>query len=490
MNRSETARDSRPLVVVGGGLAGMAACAEAARAGLDCTLIDEAPDLGGQIYRATPANFRRKESHHKHGEDAVQARGDSLRAEIAAQAAKVEHLAGMAVVGIWNKRELLLAASDEVASATGAPNSLKADRLILACGAYERSIPFPGWTLPGVMTAGGAQTFVKTMQVRPGSKALVAGTGPLLLVVATHLLRAGIHVHAVLEAGRLSSNPFKIIPAVWGNWELLAEARRYLQQLHNAGVPVLRNHTVFRAEGDDRVQAVHYGPVDPAQWKPRVDQVRHVEVDLLVVGYGFIPNTELSVLAGCGHIYREELGGWVPERDTFMRTSLPGVYAAGDGAGVAGALVAAEQGRVAGITAAQDAAALSSSEADRRRAAPFAKLARLARLRALLDESSLPRAGLVDLVEPDTLVCRCEEIAWAEVRKALSEGARNLHAVKLFTRLGMGPCQGRMCGPSAAQCMARELDRPPGEMGRINPRPPVRPITLGSLAAACKGDNQ
>ena len=180
----------RPLVIIGGGPAGMAAAIEAARAGLSATIIDEAPRLGGQIHRQIPEEFRVKDGRAL-GKDFV--RGEQLRAELANVSERIEVRCGTSVLGVWGGREILTASQD-------GSRMIRTKQLILATGAYERPVPFPGWTLPGVMTAGGAQALVKTMRIRPGRRALVGGTGPLLLVVANQLHQIGVEVVAVLEA--------------------------------------------------------------------------------------------------------------------------------------------------------------------------------------------------------------------------------------------------------------------------------------------------
>ncbi len=174
---------SRPLVIIGGGPAGMTAAIEAARAGLYSTLIDEAPALGGQVYRRPPEAFQVQDAQSL-GHDF--ARGNRLRQEFADVASRVELLSNTAVLGVWSNREILWSSGE-------GSGVLKAERLIIASGAYDRPMPFPGWTLPGVMTAGGVQTILKTMRVRPGRRALVAGTGMLILSVAYRLHQAGVN---------------------------------------------------------------------------------------------------------------------------------------------------------------------------------------------------------------------------------------------------------------------------------------------------------
>jgi NADPH-dependent 2,4-dienoyl-CoA reductase/sulfur reductase-like enzyme len=458
-----------PLLVIGGGPAGMAAAIEAARAGLPCTLVDEGPLLGGQIYRQPPTSFRLKDPHAL-GRD--HSRGEALRQELA-EAGAVDVRTSTSVLGIWG-REVVWASGDTA-------GTLIAEQMIIATGAYDRPVPFAGWTLPGVLTAGGAQSLVKTMQVVPGQRALVAGTGPLLLVVANQLSKAGVEVVAVLEAGRPSWS-LRALGKVWREPGLLSDAWAYWSALRRARIPVRFNQTVFAAHGEREVEAVSYGPVDPSTWRPLRERATTTNIDLLVVGFGFVPSTELTTLSGCRHEYVLDLGGWTPVRNELMETTVPGVYAAGDGAGVAGALVAVEEGRIAGITAAERAGLLSAAEAARRRLPALKRLRSLAQVREILDEISRLRPGLAELATAETLACRCEEVSIAEVDGALAQGARTLQAVKLLTRLGMGPCQGRICAPAMALRMAHTVGKSAADSGRISPRPPIKPATLGALA--------
>lgn len=461
----------RPVVILGGGPAAMSAAIALAEAGVRSTLIDENALPGGQIYRRFPDPFRAVDEKAL---GRTYRSGEKLRKNLTRWASLVEVWTGTNVL-VVEKGPSVVWTRDSLAG------RLTADQVIVACGAYERPIPFPGWTLPGVMQAGGVQTFLKTFGVRPARRALIAGTGPLLLVVANQLHASGVEVVAVLEAG-LPKFSMNALQKVWGEWGLLRDAFDYWWGLKKAGIPLLFNHTIFEARGKERVEEVCYGPVDPSDWRPLKDQSRTLLVDLVVTGFGFIPNTELTVQLGCEHEYREEIGGWVPVLDDKMRTTVPGILAAGDGAGVAGALVAIEEGRVAGITAAETAGALSAAEANQRRASSQKRLKQLSEVRQVLDAMSRPRAGLCELAAPDTLVCRCEEVPVAHLDLAIAQGARDLQSVKLLTRLGMGACQGRNCDPSARMHLCRKLSLPPERLRRINPRFPARPVTLGAMA--------
>lgn len=455
-------RPKSPAVIIGAGPAGMAAAAEAARAGLSCTLLDEAPALGGQVYRPFPLAFRITDRTQLGGEIAE---GDQLRAEVRSFGERINVQCNTAALGIWNNRQILC--HDD---SSGRAHLLYADQLVIAVGGYERPIPFPGWTLPGVMAAGGLHGLVRTMQIRPGRRALIAGTGPLIFRLALLLHDIGVTIIAVLDAASQSEPT-----------SASSELIEWQESLRRASIPVLFNHTIFEAHrgAGDSVQEALYGPVDPTDWRPKREQACAAAVDLICVGFGFVPNSELATLAGCDHDYVEASGGWVPVRDANMQTTVRGIFAVGDGAGIVGPRIAEEEGRIAGITIAEQAGLVTAVEAERRRHVHREQIQGF--LAASVPRIILP--GLLDLAGANTLLCRCEEVSLAEVRSAVAEGgARNLQAVKLLTRLGMGACQGRHCGPSAAFHLCQMTGRTPVEVGRINPRPPVKPVSLGALA--------
>jgi NADPH-dependent 2,4-dienoyl-CoA reductase/sulfur reductase-like enzyme len=352
--------------------------------------------------------------------------------------------------------------------------------LIIALGAYDRPVPFPGWTLPGVLTAGGAQRLVKTQRVLPGERILLAGTGPLQLALAHQILHAGGQVAAIVEAASID-NWLELACGAFGQWSLLSDAWRYLWGITKARVPLLRRHVLVEVRGDGKVEEAVIARADP-EWRVVPGTTRTVAADAVFVGYGFVPSVELTRLAGCEHHYQPELGGWVPVRDENMATTTDGVYAVGDCAGVAGSLVALEEGRIAGLAAAHAMGCLSREEAQRRASPCRNRLRSLTRLRRALDAISVPRRGLYELATDDTVVCRCEEITLGDICKAVAEGADDLNAIKRMTRTGMGSCQGRYCGPALQEIVARVRGIPASGVGSLNPRPPVRPVPIHVLA--------
>lgn len=463
-------RTSADLAIVGGGPAGLAAAVAAAECGVRPLLIDENAQLGGQYFRQPPPGFRLPDGHGPElGE------GRALIDRVRGMA--VDHRPGTTVWGVFDQRVLAVARGEAV-------ERVEARAVIFATGAYDRPVPFPGWTLPGVVTAGGAQNLMKGYGVLPGRRVLVVGSGPLLLVVAHHLLAGGAQVVAVCEAAGTRARQragLRLLP----HPGYLRQGLGYLRELRRAGVPVLAGHVIRRALGTDRITGAVVSPCNE-WWLPLTGTERTFDVDALVVGYGFVPSTDLPRLAGCQYRHAPDLGGWVPVLDGRLQTSVPGVFVAGEGSGVAGSAVALEEGRLAGLAAARHLGGIDEARF-RILAAPVERrLRRLAGFRAVLDALHRLQPGLTSLIDDDTIVCRCEEIRAREVRRAIADGARVVNDVKVMTRAGMGRCQGRMCGPAVTALVCGNTGIAPEVAGTFTARAPVKPVPLGALAAADK----
>jgi NADPH-dependent 2,4-dienoyl-CoA reductase/sulfur reductase-like enzyme len=358
---------------------------------------------------------------------------------------------------------------------------LEARAVIVAAGARELVIPFPGWTLPGVMTLGAAQILAKEHGVLPGRRTMLAGSGPLLLAVAAELTRHGAQVASVLEATPLS-RWLRHAPAIWGNWDRLREGRHYLAELWRSGTPYRPGWTVVQALGGDELEAVVVARLD-RRGRPIPGSRQQVPADSLCLGFGFVPNVELTQLAGCAHVFDPARGGWVPCLDQRQETSLPGLYVAGEAAGVAGAGAAMLEGHIAGMAAAHRLGRLPEEQLARELAARAGRRRRLGRFAAMLNTLFAPAPGLDALTTDATPICRCEEVSAGEVRAAIRSGAAELDALKTWTRVGQGACQGRTCGPLLARLVAHETGRPLGQAGCFGVRPPLKPIPLGDLAS-------
>jgi NADPH-dependent 2,4-dienoyl-CoA reductase/sulfur reductase-like enzyme len=454
-------------VIVGAGPAGMSAAVALAENGVRTTVIDENDETGGQIYRQPPAPLSNSQT-------ATQtAAGVGLRQRFNELCDHIEFRRNTKVWGVFQDRQIA------VTTAIGW-EMIESERLMLATGAYEFVPPFPGWTLPGVLTPGAAQLMIKSMQVHPGQRVVLAGTGPFLLVVANYLLDAGVEVVAIVEAvSRLEA--IASVPGLLHAIPLLRQGWTYLRRLKLAGVPIYTGHVVVEAEGDDQVEHVRFAPCN-RQWQPRHSEARSIAADTLCVGYGFVPRTELAQLAGCQMQWKDELGGWIPAVDTDMASSETGVWVAGDGGGVAGAAVAEDEGTLAGLAVARDCSAITEEKYRTLRLPVDKRLNRLRRFRRAMDKLSRVRPGLSELARSETVVCRCEELTRGETDAAIAAGCTTCRTFKVATRLGMGPCQGRMCWPAMARAMAVQTGNPIEASGPMNARPPIVPVTLGELA--------
>ena len=460
------------FAIIGGGPGGIAAAIQAARAGAGVTLLDENEQPGGQVFRQFQSGFEVADPDSL-GPDFQE--GQALLHEFNSMQDKIRYLNNTLVWGIFSDRTLAMACN-------GTSASLRFKHLLVATGAYDRPVPFPGWTLPGVFTAGGAQKLVKSERVLPGKNILLAGSGPLQLVLADQIIKAGGKITAVLEAGSLSGKWLQGLKGIWGNWDFLKEGMGYLRSIKSEGVPFLRSHIILEARGDGQVEEALIAKAD-RNWRPIPDSARSVKVDAICLGYGLVPSTELTMLAECEHHYDIEQGGFVPRREENMETSVSGIYAVGDGAGVAGKKVALLEGFIAGISAACSLGHLSGAAA-RERIKPYQKrLNKINRFRQFLDDISLPRNGLYELATDDTVICRCEEITLKQLKTALTDEAIQIKDLKRMTRMGMGPCEGRMCGPAVIEMLRHRLKVPVEDLRYLNPRPSIKPVALGVLAA-------
>jgi len=462
--------DSTPslLTIVGAGPAGIMAAYSAAKAGVDVTIIDDNPLPGGQYYRQSPSEFA-----FTNPLDGKSGRDDSMDVLEKLDHPKIRLINTTLVWGVFDDRSLALADNDQ-------SMLLLSDKIILATGAYDRPLAFPGWTLPGISGAGATLRLLKTQWVLPGKRILLAGLGPLQLALADALLKAGAKVVCVAEA----ANPFnhvKDIPKFWGHWDRLSEAWTYTTALRKQHVPLLFNHAIIEASGHDQVESAKIARLD-AQGLPIPGTERQFEVDAICLGYGLLPSFQLAAALGCELRFDELLSWYVPIHNDHMETSRPGIFVAGDVTDIAGSKVALLEGQIAGLTAAYQLEYINKSELERQLAPAFAELRRLNRLASALQSIYRFRSGLNGLAKEDTLLCRCEEITYSQAKQALENGATDLHQLKLRSRAGMGYCQGRFCSVLLAPLVAQITGKPVSSIRPFTVRPPIQPIPLKVLA--------
>jgi len=456
------------LLVVGAGPAGLSAAARASELGLSALLADENPAPGGQIYRAvttTPVKDRAiLGQDYWRGADIV-ARFERSRAAYAPRCT------------VWSL------GPDETASDSfelglsldGKARIIGARQVILATGAQERPFPIPGWTLPGVMTAGAAQIALKSAGAVPAGRTVIAGCGPLLYLLASQLAAAGCEIVAVLDTTPRANwqkafaalPDFLRSPYLAKGLKLMATARRKLRFV--SGV------TGLSAKGEGKLTQVDF----EQSGRPGA-----IACDTLLLHQGVIPSVNFSNAAGCAQDFDEEQHAFVPRVDAWFASSVPGIAIAGDGAGIGGAESAALRGEIAAFGAAGRLGKLREAERDSRAAPVRAELERCLRGRRFLDLLYKPAPQFLAPPGDETIVCRCEEVTAGQIRDAATRlGVTGPNQMKAFLRCGMGPCQGRLCGPTVVELIARTRGTTPAEVGYYRLRPPVKPVTLAELAA-------
>lgn len=462
---------------MGAGPAGLAAADAALAAGAEVTLIDTAERPGGQYHRMLPEAYEAADpAVLQHGHRSFDRRSRRVLGH--------PRCSWWPESSVWalERRDPADDGPPLVHVLRGTPRRrhvLEPDALVLAAGAHDRVLPFPGWDLPGVYTAGAAQALAKGERLAVGDRVVVAGTGPFLLPVATSLLEAGSRVLAVLEAGRPGAvavgwlrRPWELAAQLGKSGELLS----YTAALGRHRVSYQWGRAVVEARGDGRVEEIVSARVR-ADWSVVPGSERVVAVDAVCVGHGFTPQLELPVAAGCALRPVPDGAAGSPAEafvavDGDQRTSRPGVYAAGEITGIAGAPASRAEGAVAGWIAAggaPDSRALAAVRRSRDQGRAFA-----ARLAAA---HPIGRAW-PGWLRPDTVICRCEETTYAAVCRSAVDPTRTEAAVaKLATRAGLGPCQARICGPTVAE-LRRTADASAGP----HHRPVAEPIRLGELA--------
>jgi len=452
----------------------MAAAIEASRAGARVTIVEEGAGVGGQIHRHPPAHFAATHATPAPARAAApspgHARGDALRQALARADVTIVTRAT-----VWDASPSHLAFERD-----GEAHLLACERLVLAAGAYDRCLPFPGWTLPGVITAGAAQVMVRGFAVAPGRRALVAGTGPLLLPTVASLLAAGTTVVAVVEANGKGAR-LRAGLGMLRSRSRLREAFHYLQVLDQHGVDFRTGWALVRADGEQAVTSATIARIDRAG-RIRAGSEQSLQVDVVCTGYGLLPSIELARLLGCAMHDLPVRGGQVPAHDADMQTSVEGVHVAGEIAGIGGADVAEAEGTIAGIAAARSLG-LSAPDAEARLRAARRQRARERRVSdALLAAFSVPPA-LHDLADDDTIVCRCEDVTLRQLRAAAAVFGSDLRSLKMGSRAGMGPCQGRICQPAVWALARRQLGGDEATLPLPSVRAPVKPVRVTTMLA-------
>ena len=454
------------ILIIGAGPAGTRAAEVLVSAGLRPIVIDEAPENGGRIYQRQPAGFRR-DPRTLYGFEAAKARAihdvfDQLRPSIDFRPRTLA----------WNLRQGVI---DTICD--GKASAVPFAQTILCTGAMDRAVPLPGWTLPGVFTLGGSQIALKAQGCAIGAKVAFLGTGPLLYLVAYQYARAGAQVTAVLDTTPFAVKAAQAFGLMRGG-ATFAKGLYYIAWLRARGIRIAEGVTPMAIEGSDRVELV--------SWRDARGTNHEAAVDAVAIGFGLKPEAQLADLAGVPFDFDPVQHNWVPRKDPSGRTSVGGVFLAGDGGGIRGADLA----EAAGARAAWAVLAARGLAADARAVARLdATLAAGASFRAALERAFPFPAKLAADMADETILCRCEVITAGELRAAANEALATLspsevNRAKALTRVGMGRCQGRACGAAAAEVLAAALSCPAEQVGRLRGQPPVKPIPILPAEAA------
>lgn len=458
--------ESFDLIVIGAGPAGISAALEAATLGVRVVLLDEQPAAGGQIYRNVLGASARLAAIL--GPDYVEGR---VLAE-ALERSDVDHRAG---VTVWHvSAEGLVCYTQD-----GTAVQLRAGHILLATGATERPVPLPGWTLPGVMTAGAAQILLKSGGI-VAEGAVLVGSGPLLYLVAAQMLGAGQPPKALVETqciGDLAAAMWQLPGAVRG-WRQLVKGLGLIARLRLGGV---RRHT-----GASEIAITGKGRAGAVEFNARGKRHR-IETGIVLLHQGVVPNTQISRSLRLDHRYSAAQRCFHPVTDAFGQSSQEIITIAGDGAGIAGARAAALSGRIAALNALHTLGRLSRGARDKAAAPLIRARAAETAIRPFLDRAYCPPESVLRPAD-DTIVCRCEEVTAGDIRRYAALGCKGPNQVKALGRPGMGPCQGRFCGLTVTEILAAETGQSPDETGSFRIRTPIKPVTLGEMGSLPASD--
>jgi len=462
------------VAIIGSGPAGLAAASEAVAHGLSVILFDDNSMPGGQYLRQMPGNFKRaaptvfdkQKAHHT----------SFLKLT---NHPKVQYMSDTIVWGMFSDKVIAYASGLE-------SGYIRAEYIIIATGAHDRAVPFPGWTLPGVIAAGGVQNLIKGQRIVPGGRVLIAGNGPLILLVAYNLHRAGCEIVGVQEVGQKRVRALDLLRLL-NVPSLFMKGILYNVTLLKAGIPVKRGMTVLEARGDNDVTEVLVAPIDQSGRVNRF-KARSINTEILVSGFGLTSSSEITRLLGCEHVYRSSQGGWIPLRSADLETSIPGVFAVGDCARIQGAEIAFLEGRIAGLNVAMRLDREANRNGSKKIRSLRRKLSRYNRFRSGIERFFAPPNNFLSLITNETVICRCEDVTAGEIYDKIRGNIYDINSIKTLTRTGMGRCQGRNCLGTLAEIVHAETKCELSDSAFPRVRPPVKPISIVGVITGERDD--
>ncbi len=442
--------------IIGAGPAGMSAAISLSAAGADTIVLDRAPRAGGQIYRSVA--------------DSPLADVSLLGEEYLQGAALIEayensgatHMADADVWHIGSDGTILF-------SRDGETHQIQTREILICPGAMERPMPIPGWTLPGVMTAGSAQVMLKSDAVT-AENAVFAGSGPLLYLIVAQYLRLGVKVAGLVDTTPLANyrSAMHLGPSALRSWPMLHKGLSLLREIRASGIPFYRNARELRILGDQRAEGLSF----------HSNGRRDIRSDTVFLHHGVIPQTNITRALGLDHVWSDIQKCWHVKSNAWGQSSSPHISVAGDGARISGAEAAQSSGRVAAANILTRLGRINLQDRDQQCRLDHAFLAKQAPFRRFIDTLYNPAPALSLPEDPDTLVCRCEEQSVQNLRDGFDKGAANPNALKSLTRCGMGPCQGRQCGPIVTGLLAKWRGISEADVGYYRLRSPQRLLNL------------
>lgn len=452
------------LIIVGAGPGGIAAALTAEKLGLTILVVDEQPEPGGQIYRSMERS--RSENAHVLGKDYFA--GKSLIE--AFRASNVTYMASTTVLNITSDFAVDLLCA-------GVTRRVQGRRMLLSIGAVERPVPMKNWTLPGVMGAAAADILFKSADMVPNQPVVIAGSGPLLLLAACHLVDNGVKIAAMVETATikdyLKATPF--LPKALLRCGYLLKGMMMQLKLRRAGVPIYLGGRDLEVMGKEQAEGLRFTTC--------LGKQKEILAQSVLLHEGVVPNIRLSEALNCEHQWYAPQRYWKPVLDIWGQSSVQGVSISGDASGIGGGPMAVLRGHLAAIDSAYKLNKINEVERNCLGAEYKKKLAKEELIRPFLDHVFPPNPQTLNPSNDDVVICRCEEISAGQVRDAIAQGARHPAQIKGATRAGMGPCQGRMCAATITEMIAKNCSLDISEVKSLRVRTPLKPLTIAQYAS-------
>lgn len=445
------------VIIIGAGPSGVKSALTCSKKGLKVLIIDSNGNSGGQIYRAPPKSYIKK-SKKTLEENLIQIKfsEDLKRNNIdTAYNHTVWQVSPGFKIDTFNENGTI---------------QWNTKNLIVATGTYEKIIPFDGWTTPGVIGLAASTILLKAHQTIPGNKIVLAGNGPLLISVAYYILKFGGKVDAIVD----TSSKFEWIKSMISlifNPKNFIQGISWILKIIFSRVPIYSNsliNKVFKIENGISVEIQNI----------KNKQIKKLTTEVLAVGHGLTPSTDISRLLKINHTYNDLKGGWIPRLDKYFRSSMQGLYITGDGAGISGAIPAEDKGELAAYALLKDQNIIIEKEFTNKTSRIIKRLNRYEIFAKGIAKLNFTPKDLINNISENTILCRCEDITKRDIINAVNNGAKNLNQIKSWTRFGMGPCQGRTCQYSVAKVASEELKCNVKDLGYLTGRTPLRPFPL------------